>query len=115
MKKSDLLYLHHIEDAIARIERHLSGMPREEFFRSELVQDAVVRQLEIMGEAAGNVSQETRRMDPEIPWSQIVGMRNRLVHAYFQVDLAIVWEIVEIDLPPLKLQVEDMLRTLDPR
>lgn len=52
------------------------------------------------------------RCAPKIPWSQIVGMRNRLVHAYFQVDLAIVWEIVEGDLPPLKQQVEEMLGTL---
>jgi uncharacterized protein with HEPN domain len=68
-----------------------------------------------MGEAAGHVSLQARQMHPEIPWSQIVGMRNRLVHAYFQVDLAIVWEIVEGDLPPLKQQVEDMLGALDSR
>jgi uncharacterized protein with HEPN domain len=115
MRKSDLLYLHHIQDAIERIERHLTGISREEFFRGELVQDAIVRQLEIMGEAAGHVSLQARQMHPEIPWSQIVGMRNRLVHAYFQVDLAIVWEIVEGDLPPLKQQVEDMLGALDSR
>ncbi len=53
-------------------------------------------------------------MHPEVPWSQIVGMRNRLVHAYFQVDLAIVWEIIQVDLPPLKHQVEGILGTLDP-
>lgn len=55
MRKSNLLYLHHIQDAIERIERHLTGMSRDEFFRSELAQDAIVRQLEIMGEAAGHV------------------------------------------------------------
>ncbi|MCJ7621104.1 MAG: DUF86 domain-containing protein [Anaerolineae bacterium] len=115
MKKSDLLYLHHIQDAIERIERHLKGISRAEFFGSELLQDALVRQLEIMGEAAGHVSQQARGMHPEIPWSQIVGMRNRLVHAYFQVDLAIVWEIVQVDLPPLKQQVEAMLGTWDAR
>lgn len=115
MRKSDLLYLHHIQDAIQRIERHLADISREEFFRSELVQDAVVRQLEIMGEAASHVSQEARQLGPEIPWGQIVGMRNRLVHAYFQVDLAIIWEIVQVDLPSLKLRVEDMLGAPDLR
>jgi uncharacterized protein with HEPN domain len=104
-----LVYLHHILDAIQRIERHLTGVSREGFFESELLQDAVVRQLEIVGEAARNLPEDFRLEHPQVSWSQIVGMRNRLVHAYFQVDLAIVWEIATLDLPQLREQVEDIL------
>ncbi len=109
MKKDSSVYLHHILDAIQRVERHLTGVSREEFFESELLQDAVVRQLEIIGEAARNLPEDFRRGHPQVSWSQIVGMRNRLVHAYFQVDLAIVWEIATLDLPPLRQQVEGIL------
>jgi uncharacterized protein with HEPN domain len=90
LNRDDTLYLRHIVDAIHRIERHLGGISRDGFSESELVQDAVVRQLEVIGEAARNVSDDFRRAHAEVPWTEIVGMRNRLTHAYFQVDLAIV-------------------------
>ena len=109
MKRDDTVYLRHIVDAIHRIERHLGGVSRDEFFESELVQDAVVRQLEIIGEAARNVSDDFRQAHAEVPWTEIVGMRNRLIHAYFRVDLAIVWEIVEGDLPLLKDQIDRLI------
>jgi uncharacterized protein with HEPN domain len=88
--KDSSVYLRHVVDAIQRVERHLAGVSREEFFEGELVQDAVVRQLEIIGEAARNLPEDFRKQHPDVPWGQIVGMRNRLVHAYFQVGLAIV-------------------------
>jgi len=83
MKKDNAVYLHHIRDAILRVERHLAGVTWQEFLESELVQDAVVRQLDIIGEAARNLSDDLRQAHSQIPWSQIVGMRNRLIHAYF--------------------------------
>lgn len=110
MKKDDTVYLKHMRDAIQRAERHLTGVAWEQFRQSEIVQDAVIRQLEIIGEATRNISEDFRRAHPYVPWSQIIGLRNRLVHAYFAVDLTIVWEIVQIDLPPLKEQIERMLR-----
>jgi uncharacterized protein with HEPN domain len=109
MMKDNSVYLHHIVDAIERVERHLAGITREEFFEAELVQDGVVRQLEIIGEAARNLPEGFREEHPDIPWGQIVGMRNRLIHAYFQVDLAIVWEIAELDLPVLRSHIESIL------
>jgi uncharacterized protein with HEPN domain len=111
MMKDSSVYLRHIVDAIQRVERHLAGVSREEFFEAELVQDAVVRQLEIIGEAARNLPEDLRGEHSDVPWGQIVGLRNRLVHAYFQVDLAIVWEIAALDLPLLKAQVETILRS----
>lgn len=109
MKKDDGVYLHHIQDAIGRVERHLAGVSWEQFLESELVQDAVVRQLEIIGEAARNLSDDSRQAHHQVPWGEIVGMRNRLIHAYFQVDLTIVWEIAHTDLPLLKEQIEHIL------
>ncbi|MFQ5814011.1 MAG: DUF86 domain-containing protein [Anaerolineae bacterium] len=109
MKKDNTVYLRHIRDAIQRVERHLAGVSWEQFLRNELVQDAVVRQLEIIGEATRNLSDDFRRGHPEVAWRQIIGMRNRLIHAYFKVDLGIVWEITHVDLPLLKEQVERFL------
>lgn len=102
--------MRHIRDAIQRVERHLAGVSRSQFWQSELVQDAVVRQLEIIGEATRNLSDDFREAHPEAAWVQIIGMRNRLIHAYFGVDLGIVWEITHVDLPLLKEQVERFLK-----
>lgn len=109
MKKDSTVYLQHIRDAIQRTERHLAGVSWDQFCQSELVQDAVIRQLEIIGEASRNLSGDFRRAHPEVPWSQIIGLRNRLIHAYFAVDLPIVWEIANVDLPILKEQIERIL------
>jgi len=102
MKKDDVVYLHHVLDAIHRIDTYVQGISKEAFFQKELLQDGVIRQLEIIGEASRNLSDEFREDNPEIPWSQIIGMRNRIVHAYFNVDLEITWGIVTMDLPILK-------------
>jgi uncharacterized protein with HEPN domain len=91
MTKDDTVFLHHLGDAIAQIEEYLSGLPEEEFRRRRLTQDAVVRQLEIIGEASRNLSDAFREAHPQVPWRDIVAMRNRIVHAYFNVDLAVVW------------------------
>ena len=111
MKRDDPAYLHHIRDGIERVERHLAGVSWDEFLQTELVQDAVLRQLEIIGEAARNLSDDLRQAHAQVPWSQIVGMRNRLIHAYFQVDLTVVWEIAQVDLPALKEQIRQILES----
>ena len=79
----------------------------EEFSASRMLQHAVTRSLEIVGEAAGKVSQETREGHPEIPWAMMIGMRNRLVHEYFRIDLQAVWDTAQDDLP-------DLLRLIEP-
>jgi uncharacterized protein with HEPN domain len=99
--RRDQAYLLDILLAARRAFQFLEGLTWEEFLRSELHQDAVMRPLGIIGEAAGRVSQETMEEHPEIPWQQMIGMRNRLVHEYFRVDLATVWETIKTDLPPL--------------
>lgn len=84
-------------------------MSIERFLQEELLRDGVVRQLEIIGEASRNLSREFREKHPEVPWSQIIGLRNRIVHDYLNVDFDIVWEIAQNDLPLLKQQIEQIL------
>lgn len=97
----DSAYLGHILDAIERIRRYVGRKRRAGFLRDPLLQDAVIRNIEIVGEAAGRLSQEFIARDPEIPWRDIVGTRHRLIHGYLNVNLDTVWEMVDRDLPEL--------------
>jgi uncharacterized protein with HEPN domain len=97
-----------ILEAIDRAQRY-SVRGRVAFESDELIQAWMVQQLMVIGEAAGQLSGELRERSPEVPWRRIVGLRNRLVHAYFQADLALVWSVVEHDLPSLRKAVSDLL------
>lgn len=104
-------YLGHILAAIERIERHTADIDELGFLNSELIQDAVIRNIEIIGEAANNI----QRVDPsfaaangEIPWQVMYAMRNRLSHAYDKVDFEIVWQTICNDLPDLYKLVKDV-------
>jgi len=107
--KSDKTYLGHILDAIGWIENYTKTASRAEFLENGMMHDAVIRQIEIIGEASNNVSKKLREQHSEIPWGQIIGMRNRVVHAYFNIDLDVAWDIVQVDLPILKSQVQKLL------
>ena len=107
--KSDAVYLQHILEAIQQIALYTSEVSYEQFLQKRLVQDGVVRQLEIIGEASRNLSPEFRNSQPQIPWQQIIGLRNRVIHAYFEVNLTIIWEVVQNDLPTLREQLEPLI------
>ncbi len=94
----DKLYLRHIVEAVRKIWRYTEGFTLESFRGNTLVQDGVVREREIIGEAARMVSETTKKCHPEIPWFEMAGMRNRLIHEYFGVDLAVVWKTITEDL-----------------
>ncbi len=96
--------------AIRKIRQYCAGTDRDAFDQNEILQDAVIRQLCIIGEAAAQISQGRRETMPEVPWSQIVGMRHMLVHQYFSVDLDRVWYVVERDLDSLEQAVTNSLR-----
>jgi uncharacterized protein with HEPN domain len=81
----------------------------EEFLESVLHQNAVIRPLEIIGEAAGNISEETQSQNPQIPWTLMIGMRNRLIHDYMDVDLQVVWDTIQNDLPFLIGLIEPLI------
>jgi uncharacterized protein with HEPN domain len=108
-ERDEQLYLADIKDAIDRVLRY-THTGREAFFADPMAQDAVVRNVEIIGEATRGVSEAIKRAHPEIPWRDISDMRNKVIHDYFRVDLAVVWDVVEKDLPPLRTQVEALLK-----
>ena len=106
--KDDRLYLGHILEAVERILAY--GEHGPEAFRSDLmIQDAIIRNLQVMGEAVKKVSVETRTAHPEIPWRDIAGMRDRVVHDYFGVSLEIVWDVVANHVPPLRGKLKSTL------
>jgi len=100
--KNDQVYLEHIVEAISKIESFVSGLTKFDFDRNVLIQDAVIRNFEIIGEATKKISKEFSQRHSEIPWQDMVGMRDKLIHNYLDVDLDVIWKTIEIDLPLLK-------------
>lgn len=109
MKKDEAVFLRHMLDAIESIEEYTRGVSFERFMADPEKQDAVVRRLEIVGEAARNVPSEFQERHDEMPWADVIALRNRIVHAYFAINLSIVWDVVQHDLPRLKDQLETLL------
>lgn len=109
--RSERLYLTDIRDAIDKILGYTST-GHGDFIADPMTQDAVVRNIEIIGEATRGVSDATRRAHPEIPWRDMADMRNKVIHDYFRIDLEVVWDVVTNDLPPLREQIDGLLPTL---
>lgn len=105
----DTAYLLHIRDAITRIQSYTQS-GKAAFFADTMIQDAVVRNIEIIGEAVKHLSEEARQAQPDVPWRSIGAMRDKVIHEYFGVNLVLVWETVEQHVPVLKKRVEAALR-----
>ena len=101
----DEIYLQHVLDAIAVIQGYIQGMDYERFKEDKLRQDGVIRELEIIGEAARNLSKEYKNSVPRVPWEDITGMRDKLIHQYFGVNLRMVWDTIQEDIPLLKKEL----------
>ncbi|KUH32183.1 hypothetical protein APY94_10755 [Thermococcus celericrescens] len=108
-KRDPCLFLNDILEAIERIEEYLEGYDFETFVKDRKTVDAVLRNLEIIGEAAKNVPEDIRGKYSSVPWRRVVGLRNVVVHHYFGVDLSIVWVIVSSQVGELKEEVEKIL------
>jgi len=109
-------YLKHILEAIRRIEQYSSGLNETAFLESSMVQDAIIRNFEIIGEASRNIDRrypDYRRRHPEVPWLSAYEMRNVLAHGYFKVDLKTVWRTIGNDLPNLKTMTHHLLNDDD--
>ncbi|MCL4858895.1 MAG: DUF86 domain-containing protein [Caldilineaceae bacterium] len=91
--------------AVEKIDRYIEGLDRERFLNDEKTIDAVVRNFEIIGEATRQLPVEYTKQYPDIPWGHMIGLRNRIVHEYFGLDLDLIWEIVKSDLPGLREQI----------
>jgi uncharacterized protein with HEPN domain len=109
--KDERTYLLHAIAAIDAIQSYTVG-GREAFFADGKTQDAVIRNIEIIGQAVKGISDGTRALDTAVPWRQIAGMRDKLIHEYFGVDLALVWDVVERELPSLRLRLERLSQRL---
>ena len=108
-RDADIL-IEDIETAVARIERYVAGLDRQGFLQDEKTIDAVVRNLEIIGEAVRWLPGEFKERHTEVPWSQIAGLRNRIVHDYFGLDLEIIWRVLETSLPEFKQHLANLRR-----
>ncbi|MBA7697997.1 hypothetical protein ES703_106671 [subsurface metagenome] len=107
--RNDRAYLTHIRDAIDTIEGYLEVVSYEEFTSKKMIIDAVVRELEIIGEASNNLSEEFRERHPDIVWRRMKDMRNFLIHEYFGVNIKVVWDTCKEDLPKLSKLINDLL------
>jgi len=109
--KDDRLYLIHILECLERIQSYTAG-GKDAFLASSLQQDAVMCNLEIVGEATKHLSRELRRSHEEVPWRRVAGLRDVLIHDYLSVDVQQLWNIVERGLPPLEQRISGMLKAL---
>lgn len=109
---SDKIRIQHILDAIAEVEKYLSGVSYEEFLSNSEKRFATVKQIEIVGEACNHISAEFKMTHPEIEWKPVAGFRNISIHEYFGVNFHIVWEIAKNDLPVLKQHFNKILPQL---
>jgi len=108
----DIIRLKHIMDAGDELESYLSGKNEADFYQDTMLQSACIRQLEIIGEAAGRLSKELVQKHDKIEWKEIIGLRNLLIHEYFGVDMQIVWNILIFDIPIFKKRINAILDSM---
>ncbi len=106
-------YMEDILGAIDEVSDFTSGMAFGEFAQDRKTINAVLRSLEVLGEAAKGIPDDVRQYAPDVPWKRMAGMRDKLIHQYFGVDLRIVWEVVQEELPPLRPKIEGLLKRLE--
>ena len=112
MKKDPLIFIEHIKESIENIELYSKDVSKDKFLKDKKIQDAVVRRLEVIGEAAKRIPKDFRDRYPRIPWRGMSGMRDKVIHEYFGVDAAVVWRTVREDLPPLRESIAQALSAL---
>ncbi len=113
-KRNADVYLQDILESIQQIEEYLKDVTEDEFYRNTEKQDAVLRRLEIIGEAVKNVPESIRKEHDEVPWKQIAGMRDVIVHAYFGVTLSMIWVVAQQDIPVLRDNIRKIINATKP-
>jgi uncharacterized protein with HEPN domain len=112
VKKDPLIFLEHILESIGIIDGYVRGTTREEFLSSTKTQDAVIRRIEIIGEAAKNLPEDIKRAHPDIPWRRMSGMRDILIHGYFGVDLGLTWKVANEEIRDLRKKIEKVKKDM---
>lgn len=112
-RPEELDYIDDMLEAADKIEQYTDGMSHEEFVTDEKTADAVLRNLEILGEASKLISEEVRELASEIPWSEMAGMRDKLIHGYATFDLDIVWHTITEEIPQLRSKLNELFVELD--
>lgn len=113
MKRYPETFIEHILECLERIEEYTEGITKEDFINSVQLQDAVIRRIEIIGEAVKNLPMETKNKYSNIPWKEIAGMRDVLIHGYFGVDLELTWNVVEKEVQKLKDSMRRVKKDLE--
>lgn len=111
-ERGDIEFLKDISEAIKRIEAYTKNMDYEDFLNDIKTQDAVVRNIEIIGEAAKNISQDFKNQHEDIEWRKIAGMRDKIIHFYFGINLDIVWDVIQTKLPDLQIKTNKLIEKL---
>lgn len=112
MKKDPLIFLKHIMECIELIEKYTKNLSRREFLENTKTQDAVIRRIEVIGEASKNIPKSFKNKYPGIPWKKIAGMRDILTHEYFGVDLHLTWNVTQKDIPKLKRKIAHIIKNI---
>jgi len=109
MQSKDIIRVRHIIDEAGEACKYAEGISLDEFVEDGKTVRAVIRSIEVIGEAASKISIEFRMEHPDVPWQKIIGMRNRLIHVYFDIDYNIIWQTVKENLPPLIKKLQSIL------
>lgn len=112
MKRNYQLFLEDILSAMDAIEQFVEGMSLEDLYRDDKTASAVIRKFEIIGEAARHIPPHLRQAYPDIPWKEMAGMRDRLIHGYFGIDYELVWQAIRVHIPQTRLKLKAMLEAL---
>ena len=112
MKRDVGLFIEDIINSIKNIEEFSKNLDKEKFSKDNLRQSAIIRQLEIIGEAVKNIPNDFREKYPGVPWKKIAGLRDVIIHTYFNIDLDVTWDIIKKDLPDLKEKIEEVKENL---